>query len=158
MNIVPSDNGRQRMYFLWVMWGAFSASTILYMVFPYLGLFSYEGDPVVLGILEPLFLALSGICLAIGSMLVRLAMKAKNEELKQITPDQWWRAVSFYIPAYIVRLAIFEVPAVFGLLIGFWSGEAWKVLPFGLASLIAMAVTPPSERVIRHYIEDAHFE
>lgn len=137
-----------------VIWVAFGISVAVNMVLPYTGLFPLGGGEAPVGILEPLFLGLSGICLAMGGMIVRIIMSAKASRFQNLSNENLADVFGIYLAAFILRMAFLEVPVILGLILAIISGEAWKVLPLGLASVVAWILAKPSMSQLQHLIED----
>ena len=126
---------------LWVIWISFVAAVFLYFGVGYFlqGLVTLEPD--LIRVFGMVFFALSLICAA-GALLLR--WKGIHEPVQMKTLDLSTTAgQAKYLTLSIFAWALSEAIAILGLVMIILSGNFYAGMPFGLASLVLLALQTP---------------
>lgn len=143
---MPEATQRQREIMVWVVWSALTASIVIYFIIT--RIVTQNVPPHALEpIIRQAFIVLS-CAIAVTSFVVARLLLPKSDmptslARPPVIPFQRWFSV------IILRLALHEAIAIFGLVLTFLSGDAQEMLPFGAAALVlnlfALPRNPPRE-------------
>ncbi len=135
---------------LQIVWGALLMSIAMYVGLSYF--VRSQGGPVPdqeqIGAIELAFAVTSLTCLIVSYFLprklLRDALGADDPQTLELT-----KLTAKAFAPWIIRMALSESVAIFGLLIVLISHQPQKILPFAVLATLAMLTAAPSERALR---------
>lgn len=139
---------RKREIMAWVVWGAITASIALYAAVAFVALQGVPAHSPIDPIIEQALVAASVAMAAASFAVARFLLPRSGAPF---SPESPVRSVAFgrWFAILVVRLALHEAVAIFGLVLAFLSGDAERMLPFAAAAailnLFALPRHPPRE-------------
>lgn len=119
----------------WVLWGAISSSVIFYFVILRAGLIEHTS-----GVADPhlsLLFSIIGFTLAVVSVGIRFVVRGVRDGNGRPKVPGW------IFPAFIVALALGEVPGILGFILGLQGHGLKTILPLFAVSLAPCSQTTP---------------
>lgn len=130
-----------------IMWGAMLSSVVLYI-----GI-SYMTKRAEMTEIDPIFrwvLAFVALCTGLMSLAVFPIMMPLSKLRKVLKEDLRIGALrGMFFVALILRLALAESVAIFGLVLSQLSGDPSEILPFAGASIVLLVLSYPSPNAIK---------
>ncbi len=137
---------------LQIVWGAMLASIGFHVGF---GFFASTqmgpapaADTAQLGVMELAFAVTSLGCLAVSYLLPKKMLQQAMDKEDPATIELSQLATKSFTP-WILRMALSETVAIFGLLLVMMSHQMSKMIPFVVLGGLSMLTAIPSERAIR---------
>ena len=132
-----------------ILWGALLMSQVMYTVALFISTKPVEGEiasetnPMYL----PIFCSAALLCLGLGIFLPRFLLSSEKNKHHTSSLEQ---KVKAFMPAFILRLAMFEAIALCGFGLAFLSRDFKLYLPFVAVSAAAFLMNFPSEDKVKN--------
>lgn len=138
----------QREFKAWVIWFALTASIGIYFVVAYVATQGAAAHAPVNPILKKALIALS-CAMAVASFAIARALLPRADEPPSLARPRPSLPFGRWFTILIVRLALHESIALYGLVLAFLKGDAKEMLPFGAAAILlnlfVLPRNPPRE-------------
>jgi len=139
------------LFSLQIIWVALLLSVGMYVGMAFLVIARGSGapdSPIPIATLEPALALMSLACLGaayfVPPMLFRTALGKQDVAALDLP-----KLVAISFTPWVVRLAMSETVAIFGLVLAMLSQRPMKIVPFAVLAVLAMLAWFPSERALR---------